>query len=111
MNRAKLVGGGTFGVPVPLAAQFGIGGRPRVQGDGGRVFWESFNGDATTGDIHSMLVGSFGYAPEGRVPGLSVDGGEDAPGWVSPDGCVLYMHSRRNGGVSQLYVARRAKVK
>jgi hypothetical protein len=68
----------------------------------------SNNGTKIVTATRTLVTDPFGAATELTALGTAERDDENAPGWVSPDGCRLYMHSNR-GTVSQrdIYVATR----
>ena len=81
---------------------------PAVTGDELQIFMRR---DTPNPDIYTAsrtsIVDGFGAATS--VDGVSVAGVDEAPNWVSPDGCDLYFHSNAPGGVggADLYMLAR----
>lgn len=102
--------GATFGPASPVAladsASFGEYNLALTP-DELTMFFSRYT-DATGLDVYVTTRPSIGaaFGPATVVPGLSTDV-EDSPSWLSPDGCVLYLSSSRNGGDSDLFVATR----
>jgi len=81
--------------------------------DGLQVYFASGRGDPSNSDIYSATRPNTNADFQGttRVDALSDSVGDEAPDWISPDGCRLYYHSSRAGGVGgyDLYLAERPK--
>jgi hypothetical protein len=76
--------------------------------DGLSLFFLSTRDPTPDGDIyvaHRPSVGARYDAPT-RVPGVNGPG-IDAPAWISPDGCTLYLSSTGAAGHYDIYVARK----
>lgn len=103
--RTKVDGAGGGGVAAPtVASSISVVSNPVVSEDELELFY-SVNGDiyrATRASADSLFVSS------ARIATLSSDG-FDAPSWMSPDGCTLYLTSDRPGGAGEndLWVASR----
>jgi hypothetical protein len=111
--RAPVVGDG-FGTPqlVPeLSSTIAHDWHPTPSADGLTMYFSSMRpGGKGDHDIwvarRTTATGTF--APATHVSELSTPG-LDAPGWLSPDGCRLYFHSRRTTASTELYVAEKPK--
>lgn len=108
--------GAGFGAPVPLAipapAPSGRLGSPVVNRDETRVYFAQSQGvtvdDADIAVVTRASTGvPFGNPTKLGAP-VNVPGAADAPDWLSPDRCRLYLTSGRDGTEGHLYVATRA---
>lgn len=109
--RAPVTSGG-FGTPTAIAelASDQIDAIPVVSADEKAIYWLSTRDPTADGDIWFATRGDVGkpFADPKPLPGPNVSNAIDAPGWVSPDGCTMYLSSTRNGGVHyDVFVARR----
>lgn len=110
--RAAL-GATGFGAPVPVQGLGAVGaaGIPVVSADERTIFFVSNNGGTDT-DIWAATRASAtsAFSAPARIAELSTAGHTEEPGWISPDGCVLYFASDRAGGTAfDLYFARRGR--
>jgi Tol biopolymer transport system component len=72
------------------------------------IYFLSQRAPSPDGDVYVATRASKG-APFGapkQVPGIN-SSALDVPGWISPDGCTIYLSSTRVGGHYDVYVARR----
>jgi Tol biopolymer transport system component len=115
LYRAALQPNGSFAGPAPIV-ELNSGAdeySPCVSHDDLTVFWGSKRTDLQGyGDfdiyIAERVSASDGFASIANVGHAINSPALDLPGWVSPDGCALYMESER-GGQRDIYVARRPK--
>jgi hypothetical protein len=94
-------------IPASASPLIADGNNPVLTADEQRIYFQSNDRRVFTA-TRAGASGPFGAREElTTLDGPEVND-EDAPGWISPDGCVLYMHSDR-GAVAQrdLYVAKR----
>jgi Tol biopolymer transport system component len=112
----SVVGGdGTTGTPTPIVALGKAIRWPVISADGLTLYYGSGAGHprAKGGvDIWASTRSDVGAAfPAGEPVAELNDVGEDTPGWVSPDRCVLYLVSDRANGAGSLdiWVARRPR--
>ncbi len=88
---------------------------PAVTADERQIFFRRTTGtapDPLEDDIYTATRSTAldGWGPSAQVPSLSMPGLSETPGWVSPDGCNLYLHATMPTGPlrNNLYVARRS---
>lgn len=97
LYRAPLDGSGNVGTAQVLIGDVNTPANeqvPAVTKDELTVFFCRNNADNTDNDIYYATRAS-ASAPWGSgtaLPGFSTAGSEEVPGWVSPDGCDLYIY-------------------
>jgi len=101
---------GELGEAVPLDGVNAVGAddaRPVLSADPLRIYWASARADGNY-DIWTAARPSIDapFADDAPVAELN-SVGLDAPNWLSPDGCTLYLTSQRAGDRSDIYVVRR----
>lgn len=114
--RAEISESGVVAAPVALVGGVNTAGdevTPAVTADERQIFFRRTTGTAPTteDDIYTCTrsTAQDGWGPSAPVPSLSMPGISETPGWVSPDGCHLYLHATMPTGPlrTNLYVARR----
>jgi Tol biopolymer transport system component len=86
---------------------------PCVSADETTILWGSDRTDLASHGDYDIYVAQRPSATQGFTSianaGDAVNSSAlDLPGWLSPDGCTLYLESTRGGAGRDLYVARRA---
>jgi Tol biopolymer transport system component len=102
--------GDTFGQPAPVSElnDQGPAGFPVLSEDATYIYFRSTHDDAGLAHIwmarRNSSGGRFGMArPVTELNSLA----DDTPTWLSPDGCRLYLTSKRSG-TYQIYLAERS---
>jgi Tol biopolymer transport system component len=115
--RADINESGIIAVPVALVGGVNTAAdeiTPAVTADERQIFFRRTTGTAPDlqDDIYtsSRSTAQDGWGPSAPVPSLAVAGISETPGWVSPDGCNLYLYAAIAGGPmgANIYVAKRA---
>lgn len=112
--RSQRQGGMAFGAPdpVPELSTNVYDRHPVISADGLWIYWASTRNAATSKGLEDIYVAHRATAPGNFVAIANVaelnTADNDAPSWISPDGCRLYFERGPTAGASDIWVAERA---
>ncbi len=118
LYRAPGTGAGSFGPPSAIAELNTRSDEysPTLSSDELTIFWASDRADLGAHGSFDIYVAhranpSDGFGAPANAGDTLNSSGSDLPGWLSPDGCALYLESGRAGsrGGTDLFVARRPR--
>jgi hypothetical protein len=98
--------GNAFGTPIAINELGAHASIPKLTADGLRIFYTQGPPDDIWTAVRATTADAFSQAQAVSSVNSS---GDDNPGWISPDGCRMYLYSDRSGGAGSfdLYVAER----
>ena len=94
---------GAIGTPVALVGGVNTPdaeGAPAVTSDERVIYFQRVVGAEADVFTASRSTATDGFGTSAPVPGLDVPGINEAPSWVSPDGCHLYFHADEQIGTA-----------
>jgi len=114
IHRSTRDASGAFGTPMPISEinmPSAVDANPVVASDGLTIYWTTDNGISGRADtwIATRPSTATDFTAAMLHGTLNRPSSNTAPGWISTDGCIIYIYSNRPGGIGKtdIWVARR----